>query len=147
MVPISIEQAIRNAIHVEEAAAQFYADLSGQAADDDTRTFFDALRFEELRHAAAIEELGVGLADGTIPPEATPSWDIIETSPVWRHVEGITYAQALEVALESERGAAMYYEALAATATSEPVRSFFESLAATEHVHVRKIIELMDRQA
>lgn len=145
MTVISLEQAIRNAIEVEESAARFYEELASQAANEHTRDFFQRLREEELGHARAIEELGRSLASSKLPDEAGEAWDIVETSPVWRHVEGITYDQALEVALESERGAALYYGALATSASSDSVRAFFEDLAATEQLHVRQILELMDR--
>lgn len=145
MTVISLEQAIRNAIEVEESSARFYAELASQSATDETRRFFEKLREDELGHAAAIEELGRSLVDDRLPQEPDASWEIVETSPVWRHVEGITYHQALEVALECERGAALYYAALAATTVSEPVRAFFEHLATTEQRHVRQILEIMDQ--
>lgn len=147
MTVISLEQAIRNAIEVERAAAQFYEELATNAANDDTRAFFERLREDELGHAAAIQELGQKLAESKLPDDANASCEIVETSPVWMHVEGITYDQALEVALESERGAALYYDALAVTAFSDPVRAFFQQLAATEQVHVRQILELMEQDA
>lgn len=145
MTVISLEQAIRNAIEVEQAAAKFYEELASQAASDSTRTLFEKLRQEELGHAKAIEAFGRQLTDGRLPDDATGAWEIVETSPVWRHVEGITYEQALEVALEAERGAAFYYGAVASSVTSHSVRSFFEQLAENEQNHVRDIIEMMDR--
>ena len=145
MTIISLEQAIRNAIEVEQSAARFYEELASQAVNEDTRAFFRRLREDELEHARAIEQFGRLLSSSKLPSEASESWKLIETSPVWRHVEGITYDQALEIALESERGAALYYEALASTTASDSVRSFFENLAATEQAHVRQILELMDR--
>ena len=145
MPVISLEQAIRNAIEVERSAARFYQELSSQSANDETRKLFDRLMQEELGHAQSIEAFGRMLTDGKLPDDATDSWDIVETSPVWRHVEGISYDQALEIALEAERGAAMYYSAVASTTASPPVRSFFEQLAEYGQVHVRKILDLMDQ--
>lgn len=145
MPVISLEQAIRNAIEVELSAARFYEELASQSANDKTRALFDRLRKEELGHARSIEAFGRMLTNGELPAEANDSWEIVETSPVWRHVEGISYDQALEIALEAERGAAMYYSAVAATTASPPVRSFFEQLAENEQTHVRKILDLMEQ--
>jgi rubrerythrin len=140
MTRITLEQAIRNAIEVELSAARFYEELAGNAADVSTRVFFEELQQEELGHARAIEALGRDLTDGRLPDVASEHWEIVETSPAWRHVDGTTYGQALEVALESERGAALFYAALANAAASKVVRSFFDGLSQAETVHVRQIL-------
>ena len=144
MTVITLEQAIRNAIEVELSAARFYENLAGNAADVPTRAFFEKLRQDEISHARAIEALGRELTDGRLPEAASEHWEIVETSPAWRQVEGITYEQALEVALESERGAALYYAALANAAASKAVRAFFDELAQTENLHVRQILARID---
>jgi rubrerythrin len=143
MTAITLEQAIRNAIEVELAAARFYENLAERTTDPASRSFLLELREEELGHARAIETFGKTLTDDPIPQEAAGHCEIVETSPTWWHASDVSYRQALRVALESERGAAVYYAALASSAPSDRVRSFFERLAETEQGHVRKIRALV----
>ena len=139
MTAITLEQAIRNAIEVELAAARFYENLAERTTDPASRSFLLELREEELGHARAIETFGKTLTDDPIPQEAAGHCEIVETSPTWWHASDVSYRQALRVALESERGAAVYYAALASSAPSDRVRRFYDRLAETEQGHVRKI--------
>jgi rubrerythrin len=101
MEPVTIEQALRNAIATERSAARFYDRLSGQTQDAATRSFLARLVDVELAHAKKVEELASQLGK-QLPTRPVAFAAGVETAPCWAWVEDMDLGEALAAALESE---------------------------------------------
>jgi len=62
-------------------------------------------------------------------------------------VEGIGLDAALEIALEAEVHAALYYDALADSVPPGPVREFFQTIAQAEEAHIKRVERQIDARA
>lgn len=144
MSDTTIEQAIRNSIEAELAAARFYDLLAGSTNDPEARLFLEQMREDEVKHAKAIEELSKRVIDTSLPIRAQPGCELIETAPAWRFADDVDYVSALRVALEAEQSAALYYSAIAEAFTGEH-KKFFEDLSATEELHAERIQKVLER--
>ena len=144
MSEITVEQAIRDSIHAEQAAARFYQLLAESTNDPEAKLFLEGMRQDEINHARAIEEMGSKIAEKDLPIRATDGSEKIETAPEWKYVDDIDYLSALRVALEAEKSAALYYSAIAEAFTGEH-RAFFEGLSDTEEAHAERIAQVLAR--
>ncbi len=140
MTGIDPKQAIRNAIEAELAAERFYRLLAESTDDEDSRSFLEDMASQERDHAKAIETMGAKIVNGPLPAHPVGKVEAIETLPSWRFVDGISLADALDVALAAERQAALYYDAFAESFTGE-MHKFFEELAKAEEDHATRIIQ------
>lgn len=139
---ISIGQAMRNAIEAERAAARFYDRLVGKAGDAESKQFFQEMADQERDHAAAIADMAGKIGSDELPTRANTRVSMVETAPGWAEVDNITIDQALELALDAENSAALYYDALADFC--EPgARAFFERMVACEEGHAAQLRELI----
>ena len=129
-------QALRNAIAAERLAARFYAELQVRAADELAETLFARLAAQEEAHAETIEKLARRLEAGELPADADQDVSIVETALGWDEAWDITLRQGVALALEAERHAALYYDALADCFEGEGARLFRE-LASAEEDHAR----------
>jgi len=134
----TLAQAVRNAIEVEKAAAEFYSRLAAATHDRQARGFLEEIARQEQEHARCIEDFGRRLDLGELPTRPDLNIEIVETSPEWQYHDNISMTEALQVALDNENNAAMYYEALASSGEGE-IREFFESLTRTEEEHARRL--------
>jgi rubrerythrin len=141
MAAISISQAFRNAIEVERAANRFYSLLADSTEDADAKSFLVEMASQELQHANEIEELARKAESGELPLRADDNMEAVETAPDWAYVDGISYDDALGVALEAEQHACLFYEALA-DSTQGPLNEFFVKLSRMEQAHVTAIAKL-----
>ncbi len=69
----------------------------------------------------------------------------VETIPDWSYAEDISYAQALQVALEAEQHAELFYDAMADSTSAKPVQDFFRQVAEGEAKHVQTVAALIER--
>jgi len=138
MAAITPNQAIRNAIEAELAAARFYRLLAESTEDAEGKRFLEEMSVNEEQHAKAIELEGEKIATGPLARKADGEVDMIETLPEWKYADGITLGQALDVAYEAELQAAMYYDAFADHFHGH-VQEFFRKLGATEEEHAKSI--------
>jgi rubrerythrin len=134
MPTITPNQAIRNAVAAELASARFYALLADSTEDPTTRAFLEEMADLERKHARDIETMGAKLVDGPLAERADSDVSMVETLPDWKYVDDITLPQALEVALQAEQQAALYYDALA-DFLEGPVMEFFQQLSKQEEEH------------
>lgn len=141
---IDAKQAIRNAVEAELAAERFYRLLAESTDDAHSRAFLQEMADQERDHAESIERMGAQIVDGPLPEHAVGQVEVIETLPSWKFVDGISRAEAYEVALSAERQAAMYYDAIADHFEGE-VRKFFQDLAQAEHEHAQRLTERQQR--
>lgn len=140
-----LKSALRNAIEIERAASRFYRSLAAKASDAETRGFLEKMAGDEDAHAAGFEQKSRDLALGKLPDWADFNVETVETAPEWRGVENISYEQALQVALEAEQHAELFYDALADTAPAKAVQDFFRQVADNEARHVATVAELIER--
>jgi rubrerythrin len=131
---LTLGQAMRNAIEAENAAARFYALLAQSTQDADAKTFLEQMAVQERHHAKSVADV----ADVQLPSNVTGRVELVETAPEWAYLDDITYGQALEVALEAERHAHLFYDAVAEAAKGE-VADFFRALARQELDHVEAL--------
>jgi rubrerythrin len=144
MGQLTIEQAIRNSVEAERAAARFYELLADSTDDPEAKLFLSKMREDELAHARAIEELGSRVTNKDLPVRADADCASVETAPAWKYVDGIDYLSALRVALEAEHSAALYYSAIAEAFVGDE-KMFFEDLSVTEENHATRIKEILAR--
>jgi rubrerythrin len=137
---------MRNAIEAELAAARFYDALVGKAADDETRRFFQEMAEQEREHAAVIEEMSQKIGTGELPTHADTAVDVVETVPGWGDATNIEIDEALELALEAENSAVLYYDAFSDFG-DEAVRAFFQRMSKYEEAHAESLRKLIAKRA
>ena len=143
MASITPAQAIRNAIEAELAAERFYRLLADSTEDESSREFLLVMAEQEQLHAASIEEASKQM-DLALPDHAVGMVEVVETVPEWRFVDGITMADAVQVALNAEQQAALYYDSFADHFEGE-IRAFFQQLAEAEEDHAHQLIKLLPK--
>lgn len=147
MPGMELAQVIRNAIEAEQAAARFYATLASGTEETEAVVFLQEMVGEEEAHAQAIAELGERLEAGELPVQADARCELVETAPEWTGSEGIGIDAALEIALEAEVHAALFYDAVAGQVPPGPVREFFQTIARTEEGHIKRVEKQIDARA
>jgi rubrerythrin len=138
MVTLTLAQAVRNAMEAERAAARFYQELADRADDARTRKFFQNMVEVERQHFSEVEEVGRQLVEGTIPVDPNTDVTVIETAPEWTQIDWIDIDEALQLALECEQRACLFYGALADHFPS-PGAEFFRTLSGVEKEHARML--------
>jgi len=139
---VTLAQAITNAIAAEHAAEKFYLRLASGCADEKGRRILADIAAQERGHAVALESLAANLVAGKLPERADVLIRGIETAPAGSDAEGLGLAEALEIAMEAENSAILYYDALATTSTGETA-SFFERMGKEEEGHAAAIRGLL----
>lgn len=138
----TLEQAFRNAIEIEWAAARFYGQLLEKAADEATRSFLSEMVEQEKAHAGALEQMAARIAE--LPAYPDDRVFNVEAAPSWASSEGVelNMRDALDIALEAENNAALYYDAMADFSTGE-VAKFFTEMARKEEEHAARVAEML----
>lgn len=144
MASPNLEQTFRNMIEAARNGAEFYGHLAGRTGDSEANAFLAGLAARERAHAQAIEVLALESTDRALPRFADRYVDHESTTSAWRFVEGITYSQAIDVALDAASHAALLYGALADSA-AEPMRSLLSGLAEQQEAHVEQLVALRKR--
>lgn len=139
---ITLAQAIKNAIAAEQAAEQFYLRLAEGCADEKGRTLLREIAAQERGHAAGLEAMAVRLLAGKLPERADELISGIETSPAGASAAGLGFVEALELAIEAENSAILYYDALATTSTGDASK-FFADMGKEEESHAASIRALL----
>ena len=140
----NLEQTLRNMIEAARVAAGFYGILAESTKDPEARAFLEGLVSREKAHAEAVEMLALETTDRALPPYAEHYVDTANTTPDWRFVEGISYPQAIDVAVDAASHAALLYSALADGAP-DPVRGLLQGLADQQEAHVENLLALRTR--
>ena len=133
----TLGQAIRNATEAERAAARFYEALARRAGDGQARVFFEEMVRDERQHAELLESYGGELGEAYAAQLPEAAVQRIEVVPGWEYAESISIEQALEVAIEAENNAALYYDAMA-DFTEGDVQAFFRRMATLEEAHAER---------
>lgn len=140
---MTLAQAIKNCIAIEHAAERFYRRLLQQSEEAAVRAFFEDMANQEADHAAWIAQMADKLEAGALPERADAQVKGVERAPGWECVEGIQLSEAVELALEAENSAALYYDAMTDFTTGE-VKAFFQKLAGIEEQHAEKLRRFQD---
>jgi rubrerythrin len=141
MIPamaITLAQAIKNAIAAEHSAEKFYLRLAESVSDEKGRRILVDIARQERGHAATLEALAAKLVAGGLPERADALVHGIETAPAGDESEDLELSEALEIAMDAENSAILYYEALAATSSGE-ASTFFEQMGKEEEGHATSI--------
>jgi rubrerythrin len=140
-MPLTLAQALRNVIDAERAAARFYGQLVAKASDDRTRDLLRELATQEEEHAVTLEKTAEQLRSTALPGEPDVIVDEVEAVLSWLRAKVIDLHQALEVALEAEQHAALYYDAMADVCEGE-IADLFRRMALVEEKHAETIAGL-----
>jgi rubrerythrin len=139
---ISLAQAMRNAIAAEEAAEKFYLSLAAGCAEEKGRTILKEIAAQERNHAATLQSLADKLVAGQLPERADALVHGIETAPAGKHRTDLKLAEALEIAIDAENSAILYYDALASTSSGE-ASTFFLQMLKEEEGHAATIRDML----
>ena len=140
---ITLAQAIKNAIAAEQSAEKFYLRLAEGCPDDNGRNILVSIAAQERGHAATLEKLASQLVAGQLPERADALIDGIETAPAGEEPHNLELTQALEIAIDAENSAILYYDALASTSTGEAA-AFFAQMGKEEEGHADAIRAMLD---
>lgn len=139
----SAEAALAFAVEKEQEAYDFYMEWSKKLEHDAIRQVFREFAVEELKHRDLITDVKEGKRhldiDGKVRDlKITDYFVEVKASA------GMNYQDALQVAIQAERGSIELYRNLADRATSVDVNSLFESLVQEETKHKMRLEEIYD---
>jgi rubrerythrin len=139
---VTLAQAIKNAIAAEQAAERFYLRLASGCADEKGRKILTDIAAQERNHAAILETLAGKLVAGQLPERADALFHGIESAPAGDNSANLGLSEALEIAMDAENSAILYYDALATTSTGE-ASAFFEQMGKEEEGHAAAIRSML----
>lgn len=147
-VPPTLDAFMAQALAMECEAVERYTDFADAMEthnNPEVAAMFRTMAGYESKHAAQIMQ-DMGWTEA--PPATAPAWsgfDAPETAPI----DAVHYLMqpwhALQLALAAEQRAEAFFAALAAAATSEPVRQAALQLQAEEAEHVALVRSWMDK--
>ncbi|HEV58706.1 MAG TPA: hypothetical protein ENN87_14620 [Phycisphaerales bacterium] len=128
----SLDEVLDFAISMEYVSCQFYVELAQRADRPDVRDLFRALAREEVLHAERLEAM-----KGRSERPMGDSWPAV---PVGGYVaaasvEGLSYVEALRLAVDKERGSYTFYRLLASSMDDPMLKGLFGELARIEAEH------------
>jgi rubrerythrin len=140
MESVTLAQAIRNCIEIEEGARRFYSRLADSSKDEEVKSFFVDMAKQEKEHARWIGDMADQLEAGELPQNAHAKVKGIERAPGWEYVDDIQLSEAVQLALEAENSAALYYDAMS-DMTEGQVKEFFLKLTRIEEQHATSLMK------
>jgi len=130
----SIDALLDFAMDNEQDAVDFYTELAAKATDEGMREVFTSFAKEEMGHKAKLQSVKEGKK--ILPAEIKVIDLKIADYMVEAEVtEGMSYADALAVAMQKEKAAFRLYTDLANTVDSAEVRNLLLGLAQEEAKH------------
>lgn len=130
----SVDEVLDFAIAREQEAHDMYMDLAGKVDRPAMSKIFEQFANEELGHKAKLEHVKAG---GKLKPAEGKIQDLkiadytIEIQPR----EGMSYQEALLIAMQAEKRAYMLYNELAGQTTDPALVELFQGLAQEEAKH------------
>jgi len=122
------------AIEEEQKAVDFYSELAGQASSDDMRLVFEEFAQEEVRHKTKLMEVKeTGITN--MPPENVADLKIADYTVNVKPTPGMSYQEALVVAMNKEKAAFRLYTSLSQRADDPVLKELFAALAQEESKH------------
>jgi rubrerythrin len=130
----SVDEVLTFAIAEEEAAARFYSDLASRMGQSALRQIFADFAGEEIKHQEMLLAIMAGRAF-TLSPRQVADLKIGDYLVDVAAEPGMSYRDALIVAMKKEGAAVQLYSTLAATVGDDGVRTTFLALAQEEARH------------
>lgn len=130
----SINDILDFAIEQEQEAVNFYTELAAIASTKDMQLVFEEFAQEEITHKSRllnIKEKGLYHMEKTVVNDLKIGDYLVSVKPS----PGMSYSEALVLAMKKEKAAFKLYITLSERATSEEMKTIFLSLAQEESKH------------
>jgi rubrerythrin len=131
----SVDEILDFAIQREESAAKFYASLAETADRPGMREAFLEFAAEEGKHKARLMRIKAGDIPGGFTDEKVQNLKISDHLEIPPMHPNMTYAEALQIAMSTEKAAFKLYNDLAAATDDPGLIEVFKSLAQEEAKH------------
>jgi rubrerythrin len=139
----SVEAALDFAIDKEQEAYDFYIEWSKKLEHEAIQQVFREFAVEEMRHRDLITDV----KEGKRELEASPAVKDLKITDYFTVVEvkaKMNYQDALQLAIQRERGSIELYRYLADRSTTANMNALFESLVKEETKHKMRLEEIYD---
>lgn len=141
----SMDDVINFAIDKEIKAMEFYQQCADRAKNPGIKKFFEEMVQEEQRHRDLLKDLNpVDLGNIKLPE--VENLKISDYLIEVKFHEGLTYQEALTLAMKKEEKAHAFYAAWQDKCMHEKTAKVFEMLAKEELKHKRKIEVIYDEE-
>jgi rubrerythrin len=139
----SIEAAIAFAIDKEQEAYDFYTDWSKKLEHEAIRQVFREFAVEELRHRDLLTDVREGKRELKTDREVQ-DLKITDYFTEVKPSENLTYQDALQLAIQRERGSIELYGNLAGSSGESELKKLFSSLVDEETKHKMRLETIYD---
>ena len=139
----SVEAAIEFAIGKEQEAYDFYTDWSKKLEHEAIQQVFREFAVEELRHRDLLSDV----RDGKREIKTTQKVQDLKITDYFTEVkasENLTYQDALQLAIQRERGSIELYGHLAESSEVPELAKIFSSLVEEETKHKMRLEMIYD---
>jgi rubrerythrin len=139
----NVAAALDFAIDKEQEAFDFYMEWSAKLEHDAIRQVFREFAVEELRHRDLITDVKEGKRDLKVDENVRD----LKITDYFVEVEAsaqMNYQDALQFAIQREKGSIELYRQLVDRATSNNIYILFESLVQEETKHKMRLEEIYD---
>jgi rubrerythrin len=141
----SMDDVINFAIDREIKAMEFYQQCADRAKNPGIKKFFEEMVEEEQRHRDLLKDLNpVDLGEIKLPE--VENLKISDYLIEVKFHEGLSYQEALTLAMKKEEKAHAFYAAWQTKCIHEKTAKVFELLAKEELKHKRKIETIYDEE-
>jgi rubrerythrin len=130
----SFDEILDFAMNEEQKAVEFYTELAKQAHNDEMREVFEAFAREEVGHKMKLREVKES-GINSMPPENVADLRIADYVVNVEATPGMSYREALIVAMNKEKAAFRLYTSLAGRAAEPVLKELFAALAQEESKH------------
>lgn len=130
----NIDSILRFAIENEQEAVDFYNDLSAQATNQEMKEIFAQYAREEMGHKARLMHI---MESGTndLVVEKVQDLKIADFSVAAKPGPGMSYQDALILAMRKEKAAFKLYLTLSERVSDKNFKALFQALAVEESKH------------
>lgn len=145
MLPESFKEIIDFAIEKETESAGFYRNASDLMESDNIKSFFKEMAAEEEKHKMLL----IGIDDKTIKlseVKKVPDLGIAEFLSETSFDLGLSYGQALTLAIKSEQKSLEFYRGLAKHASEPELKRLFHILEQEEAKHKLRLEEVYSEE-
>jgi rubrerythrin len=140
-----MDDVINFAVDREVKAMEFYQQCADKAKNPGIKKFFQEMVEEEARHRDLLKELNPADLGEIMLPEVE-NLKISDYLIDVKFHEGLTYQEALTLAMKKEEKAHAFYAAWQDKCIHEKTAKVFEMLAKEELKHKRKIETIYDEE-
>ena len=139
----SVDAAIEFAIEKEQEAYDFYTGWSKKLDQEAIQQVFREFAVEELRHRDLLADVKKGKRELTSDPTVR-DLKITDYFTAVKPAEDLSYQDALQLAIQRERGSIELYNRLASSAGEPELAKLFGSLVDEETKHKMRLETIYD---